>query len=92
LISVHDTGHGISEEDQERIFEKFFRVASTADTTPGTGLGLAIAKRIIEAHGCDMGLESELGAGTTFYFTLPLAEQVQHDKHVPGSAGLASSD
>lgn len=92
LISVHDTGHGISEEDQERIFEKFFRVASTADITPGTGLGLAIAKRIVEAHGCEMGLESQLGAGTTFYFSLPLAEQVQHDKHVPGSAGLASTD
>ncbi len=60
---------------RQRIFEKFFRVASTADEVQGTGLGLAIAKRIVEAHGCEMGLESELGVGTTFYFTLPQAEQ-----------------
>jgi signal transduction histidine kinase len=91
LVKVRDTGYGISEEDQERIFEKFFRVASTADDTPGTGLGLSIAKRIVEAHGCEMRLESQLGVGTTFYFTLPQAEgHTPHDRHLPGSAGLAS--
>ncbi len=74
LISVRDTGPGITPEDQERIFEKFFRVASTADSIPGTGLGLAIAKRIVEAHGGEMGLESVMGSGTTFYFTLPQAD------------------
>lgn len=61
--------------------------------TPGTGLGLSIAKRIVEAHGCEMGLESELGVGTTFYFTLPRAGQVSSkDRHLPGSAELAGSE
>jgi signal transduction histidine kinase len=93
LITVRDTGYGISKEDQDRIFEKFFRVASTAEETPGTGLGLAIAKRIVEAHGCDMGLKSELGVGTVFYFTLPRVEGITPpERHLPGSAGLASSD
>ncbi len=93
MVKIRDTGHGISQEDQQRIFEKFFRVASTADDTPGTGLGLAIAKRIVEAHGGEMGLQSELGVGTTFYFTLPPAGEVaSRDRHLPGSAGFASSD
>lgn len=74
VVSVQDTGHGISEEDQKRVFDKFFRIADTAGYTTGTGLGLAIARRIIEAHGCEMGLVSELGAGTTFYFTLLLSQ------------------
>lgn len=74
VVSVQDTGHGISEEDQKRVFDKFFRIADTAGYTTGTGLGLAIARRIIEAHGCEMGLVSELGVGTTFYFTLLLSQ------------------
>jgi signal transduction histidine kinase len=73
IVFVQDTGYGISPGDQQRVFDKFFRIADTAGFTTGTGLGLAIAKRIIETHGCDMGLESEQGVGTTFYFTLPLA-------------------
>ncbi len=76
-VSVQDTGRGISEEDQAHIFERFFRVAdSEGYTAEGTGLGLVIAKRIIETHGGNMWLESELGVGTTFYFTLPLSTEV----------------
>lgn len=75
VIGVSDTGYGISPEDQRHVFDKFFRIADTAGYTSGTGLGLAIAQRIVQAHGCEMWLESELGVGTTFYFTLPL---VQH--------------
>ncbi len=90
LVSVQDSGVGISEDDQQHIFEKFFRVADTASETTGTGLGLSIAKTIIEAHGCEIRLESERGAGTTFFFTLPLAEGSSHDKHPPGSAEFAS--
>ncbi len=78
LISVQDTGLGISEEDQKRMFQKFFRVSDTAEQAQGTGLGLVIAKRIVEAHGGDMWLESELGVGTTFLFTLPTHESVVH--------------
>ncbi len=73
-IEVRDTGHGISKENQKHMFEKFYRVADTAGYTQGTGLGLVIAKRIVEAHGGEMGLESEHGVGTTFHFTIPAAK------------------
>lgn len=75
-VSVRDTGPGISPEHQARVFEKFFRVPETAGDIPGTGLGLVISKRIIEAHGCELWLESEVGVGTTFFFTLPIPEYV----------------
>jgi signal transduction histidine kinase len=70
-VSVRDTGQGIPPENQAHIFERFYRVADHEGYTQGTGLGLVIAKRIIEAHGGNMWLESEVGVGTTFYFTLP---------------------
>lgn len=73
-IAVQDTGLGISEENQKRMFDKFFRVPDTAGYTQGTGLGLAIAKRIVEAHEGNMWLESKLGTGSTFFFTLPRTE------------------
>jgi signal transduction histidine kinase len=72
-VEVRDTGRGISPENQKHMFEKFYRVADTAGYTQGTGLGLVIAKRIVEAHGGEMGMESELGVGTAFHFTVPAA-------------------
>ena len=72
-IEVSDTGNGISREDQKNMFQKFFRVADTAGSVQGTGLGLAIAKYIVEAHRGAIWLESEPGVGSTFFFTLPLA-------------------
>ncbi|MCC6804159.1 MAG: GAF domain-containing sensor histidine kinase [Anaerolineae bacterium] len=72
-IAVADTGYGISAEDQHNMFQKFFRVADTADKVQGTGLGLAIAKYIVEAQRGAIWLESELDVGSTFFFTLPLA-------------------
>ena len=72
-LSVADTGYGISREDQQSMFQKFFRVADTANSVQGTGLGLAISKFIVEAHGGAIWLESELDAGSTFFFTVPLA-------------------
>ncbi len=73
-ISVRDTGYGIARDDQKQMFTKFYRVAHTADSVQGTGLGLAIAKRIIEAHNGQIWVESELGIGSTFAFTLPIVE------------------
>jgi signal transduction histidine kinase len=71
-VSVEDTGPGIRREDYERLFKSFSQLSSgTERKTGGTGLGLAISKKIIEAHGGRIGLESEPGKGTTFYFTLP---------------------
>lgn len=91
-VSVTDTGVGISPEHQPHVFEKFYRVPGTDNNITGTGLGLVIAKRIVEAHGCDMWFESTPDVGTTFTFTLPTAEEVAgHSKHPPGSAEFASS-
>ncbi|MDZ4767792.1 MAG: GAF domain-containing sensor histidine kinase [Chloroflexota bacterium] len=70
-IAVTDSGAGIARADQKMLFQKFYRVPDTAGTAQGTGLGLTIAKRIVESHGGLIWLESELGVGSTFYFTLP---------------------
>jgi len=74
-IAVADSGNGISRDDQKQLFQKFFRVADSAGTVQGTGLGLAIAKYIVEAHSGAIWLESEIGVGSTFYFTLPLKDE-----------------
>ena len=71
-VSVADTGIGISVEDQAVIFEAFRQAAGDyAHKQEGTGVGLALAKRLVELHGGRMWLESELGKGSTFHFTLP---------------------
>lgn len=71
-ISVRDTGYGISPENQKQLFQRFYRAADTAGFTQGTGLGLAIARRIVEAHGGEIWVESRENVGSTFAFTLPL--------------------
>jgi signal transduction histidine kinase len=71
-VKVTDQGPGISETDQELIFQKFRQGNSPQNPlVKGTGLGLAIAKALIEEHGGTIGLQSELGHGSTFFFTLP---------------------
>lgn len=72
-LAVADTGYGIAKEHQKQMFQKFYRVAETANTVPGTGLGLAIAKHIIEAHDGRIWLESQPGVGSTFFIALPTA-------------------
>jgi len=69
-FTVSDPGKGIAKEYQIRLFEKFFRVPEN-DDQKGTGLGLYIAKEIVRGHGGDIGVESEPGKGSTFWFTLP---------------------
>lgn len=71
VISVADTGEGISAEDFPRIFERFYK-ADQARSGGGTGLGLAIAKHLIEAHGGEIWAESTEGRGSTFNFSLPI--------------------
>ncbi len=69
---VRDDGPGIPAEARERVFERFYRVdRARSRDTGGTGLGLAIVKHIVQAHGGEVWLKSELGHGSTFYFTLP---------------------
>jgi two-component system phosphate regulon sensor histidine kinase PhoR len=72
LVSVRDTGIGIPEDDLPHIFERFYKV-DKARSGGGTGLGLAIAKHIVQAHGGDIRVESMLGKGSTFTFTLPVS-------------------
>jgi GAF domain-containing protein len=71
-IAVTDTGVGIAPEDQEAVFEEFRQVGSTAKKIEGTGLGLAISRKFIELHGGKIWVTSQVGAGSTFTFTLPL--------------------
>jgi PAS domain S-box-containing protein len=76
-ITVADTGVGISLDEQELVFQEFYQVPSwKPDVLPGTGLGLSISKRMVELHGGHMWLESTLGQGSTFRFTLPIAPLV----------------
>jgi GAF domain-containing protein len=71
-ISVTDTGVGIAPEDQQSVFEEFRQVGTAAKKVEGTGLGLAISRRFIELHGGTIRVESQIGSGSTFTFTLPL--------------------
>ena len=72
-ISVADTGIGIAPEDQAAVFEEFRQVGTDyARKREGTGLGLALARRLVELHGGTLTLQSELGKGSTFTFTIPV--------------------
>jgi signal transduction histidine kinase len=77
-VSVQDNGYGISPADQKKIFTKFFRAEDRAiREAPGTGLGLNIFKLLVELGGGKAWFESELGKGSTFHFTVPLALATQ---------------
>src|SRR6202034_3448098 len=71
VTSVADRGPGIDSFEQSLIFEKFYRGQHQRYTAPGTGMGLAIAKVIVEAHGGTIGVVSQLGSGSVFWFSLP---------------------
>jgi signal transduction histidine kinase len=78
LVSVADTGSGIALPDQQYIFEEFRQVdSSNTRSKGGTGLGLSIAKRIVELHGGRIWVESELGKGSTFRFSMPYAQDTR---------------
>jgi len=72
VFAVEDTGVGIPAEDLPRIFERFYK-ADRARSGGGTGLGLAIARHLVEAHGGKIWAESQVGIGSTFYFSIPIA-------------------
>ncbi len=70
--SVADTGIGMSEQELDQLFTKFFRTSRAKDMAQGTGLGLNITKSLIQAHGGAIWVESEVGKGTTFHYTIPV--------------------
>ncbi|NUW69834.1 TMAO reductase system sensor histidine kinase/response regulator TorS [Vibrio coralliilyticus] len=74
LFEVSDTGIGISQEEQETLFDAFTQAAGGMNSKGGTGLGLAISKRIVEAMGGSLQLESEVGQGSRFSFSVPLSQ------------------
>jgi len=88
-LEVHDSGPGIPPEEQRRIFEAFYRLRNSSEGIEGTGLGLAITQRLVELHGGQMGLQSEIGKGSCFHFCLPRAtEIVKPVLHEKGSRQL----
>jgi len=84
---VSDTGEGVYPEEKEKIFEEFYRIGDELHGRPkGSGLGLSISKKIVEAHGGTISVESELGRGSTFFFTLP--KHVSLEKGAEGISPL----
>jgi signal transduction histidine kinase len=79
LLEIRDTGMGIPEDKLLMIFDEFYQVEGGKHG--GTGLGLAIAKRLVEEHGGSIWATSQLGRGSTFYFTLPLSTENEDGRH-----------
>lgn len=73
-VEIADSGSGIGEDDCRQVFERFFRVENAVHTEAGTGLGLSIVRGILDKHGTQAKIVSELGTGTTFWFELPLEQ------------------
>ena len=74
IVEIQDTGPGISEEEQLKLFRPYYRVLADRQRFPGVGLGLSITKELIELHGGKIWVESKLGKGSTFAFSLPLVK------------------
>ncbi|HUY82614.1 MAG TPA: ATP-binding protein [Acidobacteriaceae bacterium] len=75
VLSVHNSGPAIPVEEQEHVFERYFRSSSASGSAPGTGIGLSIARRAAQAHGGDVWVTSNMDDGTTFYASLPAEAQ-----------------
>jgi signal transduction histidine kinase/CheY-like chemotaxis protein len=92
-VTVRDTGIGIADDDRERIFEAFQRGGrGVRTTTEGTGLGLTLSKRIVELHGGRLWMESEVGEGSLFGFSLPLAPAAAPAPAPPAAAAAVAGD
>ncbi len=91
VFTISDTGIGIPQADQSRIFERFYRVdAARSREVGGTGLGLAIAKHLVEVHGGRIWVESEVGQGSQFHFSVPLFDSERAAPRPAASGGGSS--
>ena len=91
IFTVTDTGIGIPQADQPRIFERFYRVdVARSREAGGTGLGLSIAKHLVEAHGGRIWVDSEVGAGSKFHFSIPVFDPERATSRPTITAGAAS--
>ena len=91
FVSVSDTGVGIAQEDFARVFEEFTQVGDPSQHQQGTGLGLALTRRLVEAHGGRLDLDSTLGEGSRFTVTLPAVEVIPATSWAP-SATVVEAD
>lgn len=73
LVSVQDSGPGISDEEKQKLFRPYYHLSADRSSTPRIGLGLAITKQLVELHGGSIWVESEVDQGSTFFFSLPLS-------------------
>ncbi|MEB3172368.1 MAG: ATP-binding protein [Cyanobacteriota bacterium] len=89
-IEVADSGCGVAPADQQRIFERFYRVENAVHTEAGTGLGLSIVRGILDKHGSRIQMASEPGVGTTFWFDLPLEGSDADELRLQSERRLAS--
>ncbi len=90
-IEISDTGIGIDPEDQEAIFDRFFRVENRVHTLEGTGLGLSIVRNIIDRHRSKMHLVSEVGVGTTFWLDLDAFQEATHAEPTLGPSAATET-
>ena len=92
VVGVRDTGIGISKEDLPRVWERFFQTKEAQNMRKaGFGLGLKIAREIVQMHGGDMGIESELGVGSFFYFKLPIPKAAAPAPAAPAAPPAAAA-
>lgn len=92
LVEVSDTGPGISAEEQKRIFETFYRARGSEKSIEGTGLGLAITQKLVALHGGELALDSQMGHGSRFYFSLSLAIAISQRRPAQGGSITKASD
>ncbi|HEY9166236.1 MAG TPA: ATP-binding protein [Candidatus Kryptonia bacterium] len=84
LVAVRDTGCGIEEDELQKVFDKFVQLRDSANPSPGSvGLGLSIAKEIVELYGGRIGVESKVGIGSVFTFSIPIKNRVSSEKEIP---------
>jgi signal transduction histidine kinase/DNA-binding response OmpR family regulator len=90
-VEVHDSGAGISLEEQSQIFDAFHRIVRAGNASEGTGLGLAITRSLVELHGGQLGVESQPGQGSRFYFTLPITQVLEKQGVYRSDSGVHRS-